>query len=85
MSAGDVVGNVIENELVNNHKIMVPPNARGKLKSLVQEGDYSIPDKIFDLEFEGNTKSYTMSHYWPVRRARPVAEKLPGEKPLLTG
>src|SRR5260370_32240990 len=26
-----------------------------------------------------------MSHFWPVRQARPVAEKLPGKIPLLTG
>jgi vacuolar-type H+-ATPase catalytic subunit A/Vma1 len=26
-----------------------------------------------------------MSHMWPVRQARPVAEKLAGKIPLLTG
>ena len=26
-----------------------------------------------------------MSHYWPVRQPRPVAEKFPGTNPLLTG
>jgi len=26
-----------------------------------------------------------MSHYWPVRKPRPVHEKLSGDKPLLTG
>ena len=26
-----------------------------------------------------------MSHFWPVRKPRPVAEKLPSETPLLTG
>ena len=26
-----------------------------------------------------------MSHYWPVRKPRPVAEKLSGNTPLLTG
>jgi V-type H+-transporting ATPase subunit A len=26
-----------------------------------------------------------MSHYWPVREARPVYERLAAKKPLLTG
>ena len=26
-----------------------------------------------------------MSHFWPVRNPRPVAEKLPGNHPLTTG
>lgn len=26
-----------------------------------------------------------MSHFWPVRKPRPVAEKLPGQTALITG
>jgi len=26
-----------------------------------------------------------MAHWWPVRQARPTAEKLSGDTPLLTG
>merc|ERR1712224_75901 len=31
------------------------------------------------------THKLTLSHFWPVRRPRPIAEKLPGNQPLITG
>lgn len=48
-------------------------------------GNYSIDEKILELDFNGVTTSYTMAHEWPVRTPRPYAEKLPGKTPLLTG
>ena len=46
---------------------------------------YTINDKVLEVEFEGETKEFTMMHTWPVRAARPSREKLPGNNPLLTG
>lgn len=37
------------------------------------------------MEFDGVKKKIAMSHFWPVRQTRPVAEKLAGNVPLLTG
>ncbi len=85
MAGGDIFGFVNENPLFSRHNIMLPPFAKGKVVSLVEEGDYTIHDKLLELEFEGQIKPYTMSHYWPVRQARPVAEKLNGRNLLLTG
>ncbi|CAH8820499.1 unnamed protein product, partial [Trichobilharzia szidati] len=42
-------------------------------------------DKILEIEFDGQTSHHTMLQVWPVRQPRPVAEKLPGNHPLLTG
>ena len=33
----------------------------------------------------GKRMKLTMSHFWPVRKPRPVAEKLAGEEALITG
>jgi len=85
VTGGDIIGFVYENDLFNEHKIMLPPKARGKIVQLHDEGDYSIHDKIIDVEFDGKTHGYGMAHFWPVRQARPVAEKLAGNTPLLTG
>lgn len=40
---------------------------------------------MIEVEFNGEKKSYTMLQHWPVRAARPVAEKLMANYPLLTG
>jgi len=64
---------------------MVPPKAKGRVKSLALSGNYTIDDKILTLEYDGKDTEYTMAHWWPVRQARPVEEKLSGDTPLLTG
>jgi V-type H+-transporting ATPase subunit A len=44
-----------------------------------------VQDDVFELEFQGTKKQYKMMHSWSVRKERPVAEKLAGDHPLLTG
>ena len=84
ISGGDIFGIVPENNLIE-HRIMLPPNARGRITYIAPPGEYNLRDKVIELEFNGVKKSYTMLQQWPVRAARPVAEKLPANHPLLTG
>ena len=84
ISGGDIFGIVPENNLIE-HRIMLPPNARGRITYIAPPGEYDLRDKVIELEFNGVKKSYTMLQQWPVRAARPVAEKLPANHPLLTG
>jgi V-type H+-transporting ATPase subunit A len=47
---------------------------------------YTLDDVIAKVQDKkGRLHDLRMSHYWPVRKARPVAEKLASEAPLLTG
>ena len=84
ITGGDIFGIVPENNLIQ-HRIMLPPNAKGRITYIAPPGEYNIEDKIIEVEFAGERKSYTMLQQWPVRAARPVAEKLPANYPLLTG
>ena len=84
ISGGDIFGIVPENNLIE-HRIMLPPNARGKITYIAPAGEYTLDDKVIEVEFAGERKSYTMLQKWPVRAPRPVAEKLPANTPLLTG
>jgi len=81
---GDIIGKVFENNLFVDHKIMLPPKAKGRITYLAVEGQYTIKEKLIELEYDGKTQSYGMSHFWPVRHPRPFAEKLAGDTPLLT-
>ena len=85
MSGGDIYGHVFENPLFNEHKILLPPKAKGKIVDIAPEGDYTIQDPVIELEYDGEIKKYGMSHMWAVRQFRPSADKLAGKVPLLTG
>ncbi|KAK2960362.1 putative V-type proton ATPase catalytic subunit A [Blattamonas nauphoetae] len=84
VTGGDIVGWVQENKLIV-HSIMLPPSAMGKITFIAPEGDYDLTETICEVEFMEKKFKYTMMQTWPVRRPRPVTERLPGVNPLLTG
>lgn len=85
VSGGDIIGRCFENNLFDEHRILLPPKAKGKVTFIAPPGQYTVREKILEVEFNNKKFEYTMSHYWPVREPRPFAEKLVGEVPLLTG
>jgi vacuolar-type H+-ATPase catalytic subunit A/Vma1 len=85
VTGGDVVGSTFENDLFNEHRILIPPKLYGRIKEIMPKGQYTVAQPVVVIEFEGKEKNICMSHFWPVRQARPVAEKLQGKIPLLTG
>lgn len=85
VSGGDIFGRCFENNLFDEHRILLPPRAKGKVMWIAPEGDYTVREKIIEIEFGGRKHEYSMSHFWPVREPRPFADKLVGDMPLLTG
>lgn len=85
VTGGDIIGYVYENDLFSQHKIMIPPKGNGRIVEIQPEGNYHVRENIVKVEFEDNKEEFQMSHFWPVRRPRPVAEKHAGKEPLLTG
>ena len=81
---GDILGTVQETHIITQ-KIMVPPNAKGTLKT-IKEGDFKVTDTVAVLKKEDGTEmEITLIQQWPVRRERPYAKKLAPDKPLITG
>jgi V/A-type H+-transporting ATPase subunit A len=80
VEGGQILGTVPEFSFT--HKILVPPEVKGKIKSIVAEGEYTVEDVIATLEDGTELKLY---HPWPVRQARPVKQKLDPVTPFLTG
>ena len=84
VSAGDIVGEVVESTLVN-HKIMVPPRSSGKLEGLA-EGDYTVDEVIGTVtDANGNKTELKLMQKWPVRHPRPNKQRLTPNQVLLTG
>ena len=85
ISGGDIWAKVVENSLLSEHKIMLPPRARGTIKKIAKEGEYTVAENLLTVEFNGEEKEYPMMQSWPVRVPRPVADRIPAENPFIVG
>jgi len=79
LQGGMVIGEVPEGNLM--HKVMLPPKVRGKVKS-ISAGEFTVEEVIGELD---SGHKLRMMQKWPVRTARPYAEKLLPDIPLVTG
>ncbi|KOS18927.1 V-type proton ATPase catalytic subunit A [Escovopsis weberi] len=85
ISGGDVWGTVFENSFLSVHKILFPPRARGVITRIADKGNYTVVDKILEVEFDGKKIEYPMMQTWPVRVPRPTTEKLTADQPFIVG
>jgi V/A-type H+-transporting ATPase subunit A len=60
---------------------MIPIGMRGKIKE-INEGKFRVEDTIAELD---TGEKIAMLQRWPVRRSRPIKEKLPPDELLITG
>jgi len=65
---------------------MVPPRMSGTLESVVSEGEYEESDTVCVIrDASGHRHELSMVHEWPVRRPRPVQQRISPEAPMVTG
>lgn len=84
VAAGDILGTVQETKVVE-HRVLVPPGLSGKVVA-VEAGEFTIVEPVAVLEqADGKKVEVAMLQRWPVRKGRPVAEKLAPTEPMLTG
>lgn len=81
---GDVYGIVRENTLMVL-SCLVPPGECGCVVFIAEEGFYSLKDVVLTLEHEDRRKDIGLLEVWPVRKPRPVKEKINPSMPLFTG
>lgn len=55
ITAGDIYGIVPENSLVE-HRIMLPPNAKGTISYIAPAGHYTVEEEIIEVDFMGSKK-----------------------------
>lgn len=82
---GQIFGEVNETTLII-HKLLVPPEVHGTVTEIATDGHYNIEMPLIKIETDlGEIVELKMYQEWPVRIPRPVAERRPIEKPLITG
>ncbi|OJJ06087.1 hypothetical protein ASPVEDRAFT_45505 [Aspergillus versicolor CBS 583.65] len=85
ITGGDIWGTVFENSLLNDHKILLPPRAKGTITRIAEAGSYTVEEQLLEIEFNGVKSTHGMMHTWPVRVPRPVNEKKSADEPFIVG
>lgn len=80
---GDILGQIQETSLLI-HKVLVPPEIKGKITE-IKEGDFKVDETIVWIETEKGVLEVKCFQSWPVRKLRPVKEKLMPNEVLTTG
>jgi len=75
VGGGDIIGTVDETSAIV-HKILIPPNVSGTIKSIVNKGKYTVVDDIAEVETENGIVKVQMMQVWPVRVGRPYEKKI---------
>ncbi len=82
---GTIIAEVPETTAIL-HKVMIPPNMSGVITDVVDDGEYTINDKIATLECkDGTVIDLTMTQRWPIRIPRPIDKRFAANEPLITG
>ena len=81
VAPGDVVGTVPETVSIE-HKVMVPPDSEGGEVTSAEAGEFTVDETVVTLD---SGEEIAMRQEWPVRKARPSAEKQTPVTPLVSG
>jgi len=85
VTPGTLLGKVQETASIS-HPILVPPHCQGELVELAHAGEYTIEQEIAQIKQDnGEMKSLSLFHRWPVRTPRPYQNRDHAVLPLITG
>jgi V/A-type H+-transporting ATPase subunit A len=85
IKGGDIFAVCPETPVIE-HRCMLAPNLSGEVVWAAENGEYTINDKIIQIKNNaGEIIDITMCQKWPIKQARPFKERLPINKPLITG
>lgn len=85
IKGGDIYAVCPETPVIE-HRCMLSPYLKGEVTWVAENGDYRINDVVAKLKKEDGTEvELTLCQKWPIKQARPFADRLPINKPLITG
>ncbi len=85
LEGGMIYATCPETQIIE-HRFMVPPTISGTVTKVEKDGKYRLEDTIVTIEDKnGNEHELKLCQRWPIRQARPNAQRLPADIPLITG
>ncbi|MBQ5310451.1 MAG: V-type ATP synthase subunit A [Oscillospiraceae bacterium] len=71
---------------VIEHRCLIPPGLSGTVTYAAPDGSYTINDHILTVkDGKGKEHELTLCQKWPIKQPRPFADRLPINRPLVTG
>eukprot|EP01105_Mastigella_eilhardi_P018011 TRINITY_DN4157_c0_g1_i4.p1 TRINITY_DN4157_c0_g1~~TRINITY_DN4157_c0_g1_i4.p1 ORF type:complete len:519 (+),score=64.96 TRINITY_DN4157_c0_g1_i4:354-1910(+) len=84
ITGGDIFGRVQETPLVE-HRLMLPHSLMGTVTWIAAPGEYTVEQRLIEVEFQGKCLSHGMITEWPMRKQRPSRDQLEPNTLLTTG
>jgi len=85
IAGGTIIAEIPETAAII-HKSMVPPNVSGIVKSVIEDGQYTVEDIVGVITMEnGEDYPLRLAQRWPIRVSRPVEKRYTMSIPLITG
>ncbi|MCL2058499.1 MAG: V-type ATP synthase subunit A [Oscillospiraceae bacterium] len=88
---GAVFAEVMESDSIT-HRSMIPPGAGGVVLYAAPDGEYTINEALLRVQVDSGEASevakvaeVALAQLWPIRRPRPIRERLRIATPLVTG
>ncbi len=85
VKSGQIFGQVEETELIT-HRLLVDIGVEGVVSKVIEDGKYNIETELVEIkDITGKIHTLKMYQEWAVRIPRPIKERLPIDKLLVTG
>ncbi len=85
LTGGDIYAVCPETPVIE-HRCMVHPDLSGEVVWTAENGQYTVNDTVVKLKSDdGTVHELTLCQKWPIKQARPFKNRLPINKPLITG
>ncbi|MBR6044851.1 MAG: V-type ATP synthase subunit A [Ruminococcus sp.] len=86
LKAGQVYCTCPETDVVLHRCMLSPLSQGGEVVWIAGDGQYSVNETVLKLVTpSGTEEELTLCQKWPIRTPRPCAERLPIDRPLVTG
>ena len=85
LEGGDIYAVCSETSIIE-HRCMLSPKLSGEVVWTAENGSYKINDEIVKIKnAKGEIIPLTLCQKWPIREPRPIKNRLPINRPLITG
>ena len=85
VTGGDIIAVTQETSLIE-HRIMIPPNIKGKIEWIAPNGNYTIVDIIAKVKSDDEINRHNNETKIGLsKRTRPYTQRQPISRPLVTG
>lgn len=85
IKGGDIYAVCPETPVIE-HRCMLSPYLKGEITWVAENGDHTINDVVAKLKKEDGIEiELTLCQKWPIKQARPFTNRLPINRPLITG